>query len=332
MNITRIFSDSEQLCLALIRGEASALWWFCTSRLVFLSDWRDQHAISAFVLPIFSSDLMCYIARLGKISPRNFFVAYGLHLPLQLWLVVTAGLTFLNFAWWVASNPNHIADDSGSVCYAIVRWLVTRYLTLFRLRCKVNGAINLPTGPKILAANHPNATDMFFLPRLLPERLYVLAQGNLFNLPIFGWLLSRAGQIPVWPERRALAFEKACELLRQGRTILIFPEGKLNPAQIPMQAGTGAVRMSLVTGAPIIPIGIYVADKDALCLNFRSKTSLHTGRWQVRGWCSFQFGETWDPSREEIPDGGLPAARYLTDLLMEKIYMLAHAASKEHDL
>jgi len=74
------------------------------------------------------------------------------------------------------------------------------------------------------------------------------------------------------------------------------------------------------------------SDSEQLCLNFHSKTSLHTGRWQVRGWCSFQFGETWDPSREEIPGGGLPAARYLTDLLMVKIYKLAHAASEEHDL
>ena len=430
MNINRRFSDSERLCIALIHGDASALWWFRTPRLVFPSDWRDQYANSAFVrqlgivgpevlvsllvaqlfkkvipghtsmiaggnrfgfalgtlvmafstilgsqvafwlarrcglnvinrlasstfiarwdrlvayqgsvfflstfmLPIFPSDQICDIGGPGEISLRNFFVAFGLHLHFQLWLIVTAGLTILNFAWVVTSNPNHIADDSGPLCYAIVRWLVTRYLALFQLRSKVKGAINLPTGPKILAANHPNATDTFFLPCILPERLYALAQGNLFNLPIFGWLLSRAGQIPVWPERRALAYEKACELLRQGRTILIFPEGKLNPAQFPMQAGTGAVRMSLVTGAPIIPIGIYVADRDTFCLNFRSKTSSHTGRWQVRGWCSFQFGEAWDPSREEIPGGGLPAARYLTDLLMEKIYRLVHAASEEHEL
>jgi hypothetical protein len=87
--------------------------------------------------------------------------------------------------------------------------------------------------------------------------------------------------------------------------------------------------MSLATGAPIIPIGIHVAEKDALCLSYRSKSGVHTGRWQVRGCCSFQFGETWNPSREALPGGALPPARILTAMLMEKIYTLVHAAGEE---
>ena len=444
MNIPRTFLGSKPLQFALIAGSASALWWFRSPLLVFLSTLRDQQAISVFVrqmgmagpavlfsllvaqvflavipghtlmiaggyvygfaqgalltatstilgsqlafwltrrcgrnvvkclasptaiarwdrlaahqggmfffftfvLPFFPSDLMCYIAGLGKVSPRSFFVAnvfgrlpcaivltligaYGLQLPLHIWLVVAAGYTLVFFVWRVYSRPNHLVVDSGASCYAIVCWLAKCYLASFRLRCKVKGALILPDGPKILAANHPNATDAFFLPCILPERPYLLAQGNLFNLPILGWLLSRAGQIPVWPERRALAFEKACELLRQGHTIWIFPEGKLNPAQSPIRAGTGAVRMSLTTGAPIIPVGIHVADKDTRCLSYHSKTGVHTGQWQVRGCCSFQFGETWYPSRELLPGEDLLPARNLTAMLMDKIYILAHTASEE---
>lgn len=222
-----------------------------------------------------------------------------------------------------------ILDDSGDSCYSIVRWLAKCYIALFHLRCSVKGTLILPAGPKILTANHPNATDAFFLPGILPERLYMLVQGNLFDLPILGWLLSRSGQIPVCPDRRAMSFQQACELLRQGRTIFLFPEGKLNRVGGPIQAGTGAVRMSLATGAPIIPIGIHLADKDALCLRHRTKTGMHTGRWQVSGCCIFQFGEAWNPACEVTSAKGKQAARYLTAMLMDKIYTLAQAASEE---
>jgi 1-acyl-sn-glycerol-3-phosphate acyltransferase len=255
--------------------------------------------------------------------------AYSLHLPLQVWHVLVVGSTGLFFAWWFLSWRKPSVDDQGARYYAVVRWLAKGYLALFGLRCKVKGTLALPAGPKILAANHSNATDPFFLAHILTERLHIMMQGSLFNLPFLGLLLSQSGQIPVWPECRASAFEQACELLRQGRTIWIFPEGRLNPSGAQLQAGTGAVRMSLATGAPIIPIGIHVADRDALCLSYRSKTGRHTGRWQVRGCCSFQFGEAWDPSSEVVPGGDLPPARFLTPMLMEKIYTLAHVAREE---
>lgn len=302
-----------------------------------------------FILPIFPSDLMSYIAGMGKVSPRTFFVvnffgrlpcaiclsligAYGFHLPLLFWLVIFTGLTVLFIAWLVYSRRSQVVVDPGARCYAILRWLLKCYLGLFRLRYTVKGTSIMPAGSKILAANHPNATDAFFLPCILHERLYVLVQGSLFNLPIIGRLLDRAGQIPVWPGSRSLAFEKACQLLRQGHTVVIFPEGKLNPDQSPLQAGTGAVRMSLATGAPIIPVGLHVADKDTVCLRHCSKTNLHAGRWQVRGCCSFQFGEAWNPSCEVINDEGLPPARQLTEILMGKIYTLAYAASEGEEI
>lgn len=301
-----------------------------------------------FMLPIFPSDLMCYIAGLGKVSPRSFFIAnllgrlpcpiilslvgaHGLHLPILLWLAFAAGYILLFAVWLFYSRTNHGAEYPGANCYAIIRGLARCYLALFRLRSKVEGETVLPPGPKILAANHPNATDAFFLPCVLPERLYILIQGNLFNIPVIGQLLSGAGQIPVQVKRRDLAFEEACELLRQGRTILIFPEGILNPARSSIQAGTGAVRISLATGAPIIPIGIHVADRDALSFGYRSANGVHTGRWQVRGCCSFHFGEAWYPSGEVVPEGGLSTARYLTAVLMEKIYSLAQAARTGND-
>ena len=72
----------------------------------------------AFVLPIFPSDLMCYAAGLGKVSPRKFLAAniagrsicavaitmigvYGFRPPWQFWAAVLGG-TALLFCWWWA--------------------------------------------------------------------------------------------------------------------------------------------------------------------------------------------------------------------------------------
>jgi uncharacterized membrane protein YdjX (TVP38/TMEM64 family) len=70
----------------------------------------------AFVLPIFPSDLMCYVAGLGTISARRFFIAnvlgrsccaffitmigmYGMHPPLEFWIVAILGISGF-FAGW----------------------------------------------------------------------------------------------------------------------------------------------------------------------------------------------------------------------------------------
>lgn len=77
-----------------------------------------------FVLPIFPSDLMCYVAGLGKISPRDFFVAnllgrslcavsitligaFGFHPPLWFWISVIVSMTAF-FAGWAIYKKMHV--------------------------------------------------------------------------------------------------------------------------------------------------------------------------------------------------------------------------------
>jgi uncharacterized membrane protein YdjX (TVP38/TMEM64 family) len=80
----------------------------------------------AFVLPIFPSDLMCYVAGLGKISPRDFFVAnllgrslcaisitligaFGFHPPLWFWIAVIVSMTVF-FAGWAIYKKAHVHE------------------------------------------------------------------------------------------------------------------------------------------------------------------------------------------------------------------------------
>ena len=99
------------------------------------------------------------------------------------------------------------------------------YVALFALKHRVKGLENLPPGAKILAANHPNISDAFQLPLLLEDRLTIVAQASQFRAIVLGWILTHSGAIPVHNGRGREAFELSCQALREGKTVLIFPEG-----------------------------------------------------------------------------------------------------------
>lgn len=144
--------------------------------------------------------------------------------------------------------------------------------TLLRLSMRIvsRGHERLPrTGPFILVGNHLSYLDPIAVAYVLLLRgrraPHFLAKESLFRVPLFGWLLWRVGQIPVYrgggsneePLRAARA------LLEAGQTLLIFPEGTLtrDPDLWPMRGKPGAVRLALETGAPIYPIAHWGVDR-----------------------------------------------------------------------
>ena len=84
-----------------------------------------------------------------------------------------------------------------------------------------------------------------------------LAKASLFKNPILGWFLRTSGQIPV--ERAGsqshAAIRAAEQLVEKGRRVIVYPEGSLtrDPDLWPMRGKTGAVRIALERGIPLIP-------------------------------------------------------------------------------
>lgn len=200
------------------------------------------------------------------------------------------------------------------------------YQTATFQRRRVIGKDRLPPGAKIVAANHPNPTDAYHFPFVLDGKFYSLIAGTSFSLPVVGWLMTRCGQIPVHKDQKTKALDQACVRLRQGQTVLIFPEGRLNPDHLPLKVGTGAVRMSLISGAPIIPVGIYVPEKCLHTRNVPFDGRVDKRRYQVGGCCYIQIGEPWYPAWESGSLGHAYSPRELTTILMEKIDTLAYQA------
>jgi len=124
------------------------------------------------------------------------------------------------------------------------------------------------TGGCILAFNHISHID----PLLAAHFVYdhgrlprYLAKSGLFRNKALGGFLRAAGQIPVERlSRNAIgAFDAAVQAVRDGECVIVYPEGTLtrDPNLWPMTGKSGAARIALETGCPVIPIGQWGAQQ-----------------------------------------------------------------------
>jgi 1-acyl-sn-glycerol-3-phosphate acyltransferase len=206
----------------------------------------------------------------------------------------------------------------------VFRFALRSYSVLCNRTCNLDGAHHLPAGPKIIAMNHTVGHDPLHLLLVLNEQPYFLLQDGLFEIPLIGRLLKETGQIPVHrgTGRAREAMTQACTMLREGKTIAIFPEGREVPAGQRIQAKTGVVRMAIETGVPIVPLGLYVPPEKLTMLNFHWNGCERTGAWQFSGQSYMRFGPTWMPNAQ----ADLHAQ---TDELMDRIYSLVAEAERE---
>ncbi|HPD42353.1 MAG TPA: lysophospholipid acyltransferase family protein [Anaerolineae bacterium] len=154
--------------------------------------------------------------------------------------------------------------------------------TWLLLRLNLQRGEPLPPGPRLLVANHPTTIDSFFVAWLAGGPACILITEDAFKVPLFGAYLRHAGHVPVVSGRGREAFTQAQAALEAGRTVIIFPEGDLSPREGLCQAHSGAARLALLTGVPVIPIGIYlpwegIRFREALC-----GTRAVMSRWPVQ--------------------------------------------------
>jgi 1-acyl-sn-glycerol-3-phosphate acyltransferase len=129
--------------------------------------------------------------------------------------------------------------------------------TKMALNLDVSYQGEIPEGPKIWVANHPTTMDPLMLISIVPEKMSVLTTGGAFGVPVIGRYLRHSGHIPVVRGSGQNALDKAAEYLLDGRSVGIFPEGALSPMEGGFkQPRTGAARLALASGVPVIPLGI----------------------------------------------------------------------------
>ncbi|MDH5523399.1 MAG: 1-acyl-sn-glycerol-3-phosphate acyltransferase [Desulfobulbaceae bacterium] len=132
--------------------------------------------------------------------------------------------------------------------------------TLIGIEVEVVGMERLAGNrPYIFAANHQSQVDIFVLQGYFAYDFRWLAKLELFQVPVFGEGMRRAGHIPVdrAHSRNALkSLDEAAKRIADGTSVVIFPEGTRSPdgRLLPFKGGTMA--LAIKAGVPVVPVGI----------------------------------------------------------------------------
>ncbi len=227
-------------------------------------------------------------------------------------------------ARWPVPVPSRDWYDPQGGLIPLLRTVFWLYRVLLVGSVHVMGQENNLPGPRILVSNHARVSDPFLLPSTLGN-YRGLTQIESFTIPFFGWLLARSGQIPITPGRGRQAMARAAEQLTQGRTILIYPEGRLSHGAEMVRAKTGVARLAYQSGAPILPVAVHVPAKYCRTVHGHMYGRPTLGVWQVGGPAWIAIGEPWQPFADRASVSATDLRR-VTDEAMSRVRRLLDQA------
>jgi 1-acyl-sn-glycerol-3-phosphate acyltransferase len=147
-------------------------------------------------------------------------------------------------------------------------WIVVPLTSLFAKMEIIDGHKLPREGAYVLAPSHSSEFD----PLIVAVAVWrmgraprFMAKESLFKVPVLGWALRSTGMVPVARTSSAAAARQTIEaskvLVEHGRGVVVYPEGTLtrDPDLWPMRGKTGAVRLALADGLPLIPMAHWGA-------------------------------------------------------------------------
>jgi len=160
-----------------------------------------------------------------------------------------------------ASAPVRRRRREKTLLWHAIAALCLPLLTMMARFPVIDGEKLPKTGAFILAPNHYSEIDPVIMGRFMWKLGRVprfLAKASVFRVPVLGAVLRWSGQIPVEREGRGRSdapLKAAQQLVDRELAVIIYPEGSLtrDPDLWPMRGKSGAVRMALQAGVPIIP-------------------------------------------------------------------------------
>ncbi|MFZ5608065.1 MAG: lysophospholipid acyltransferase family protein [Pseudomonadota bacterium] len=176
-------------------------------------------------------------------------IAFNLFFYLWTALVSISGAPMLVLPRRVASGVQRFW--AHGVLWAL-KWLVG-------ITYRVEGHAYAPSGPVLVAGNHQSSWETLAFYVLLDDPAYVLKR-ELIWLPFFGWIGWRTGQIPIDRKGGAKALRQmlkaADKAVRQGRPVVIFPEGTRAPVGAPRPYQPGVAGLYRHLGLPVVPMAV----------------------------------------------------------------------------
>jgi 1-acyl-sn-glycerol-3-phosphate acyltransferase len=204
---------------------------------------------------------------------RGLWLAYGLWF--SYWLIL---ITIIIAGFIVLIKP---FDRHGALGRKFASLWAKVLLKVVHIPIRVEGLEHLLPGQTyVFAANHRSQFDIFVLLAILPGDYGWVAKKSLFQIPIFGQAMTRLGNISV--DRSNLkdaikSLNEAADLIKRGRSIIIFPEGTRATSRELLPFKKGVFIMAQKAGQPIVPISI----NGTMAIQPRGSLHLRPGPVQV---------------------------------------------------
>lgn len=213
----------------------------------------------------------------------------------------------------------------SNFAFVLVAMVLAPILRLM-FNIKTTGKENLPQGGYILVGNHLSYLDPFsfaYSVYIHMKRVpHYLAKESIFRIPIIGKILPKVGQIPVYRGGKSNEepLRAAKEYLKAGQVVVVFPEGTLtrDPDQWPMRGKSGAIRLAVELGLPIIPCGQWGVQE--VLGNYSKKfrpNPFHTVRVKIGKPMFFRELENKTPSAKELSDATDKVMREISGIVGE---------------
>jgi 1-acyl-sn-glycerol-3-phosphate acyltransferase len=183
--------------------------------------------------------------------------------------IFIVGHTVVIYTWTIAATLLFgilailvsFLSKKGDSVHHVARIWGRGILWVSGVRVRISGLENIdPKSSCIVMANHLSQFDIPVLLSSMPFQFRWLAKAELFKIPIFGRGMRGAGYISIDRSDRKSAFqslERAAKSIRDGTSVMIFPEGTRSPDGGLLPFKKGGFVLAVDAGVPIIPLVIF---------------------------------------------------------------------------
>jgi len=209
----------------------------------------------------------------------------------------------------------------SKLLYKAGRIIIGSYARLM-LKMDVHWHASLPRGPVLFAANHPSTTDPIFIHLITKQPMSVMINSKIFSIPVLGAYMRKMQQIEVigGKGQSEQVLKQAVRILASGRSVVIFPEGAISPADGFAPVRSGVARLALQSGVPVVPIGIHLRDENCKRVPTMLDGEPDIITWYLRGPYAITVGR---PLHFQGDADDRPLVRTIAETVMEHIRALS---------
>ncbi|MBB4955691.1 1-acyl-sn-glycerol-3-phosphate acyltransferase [Agrobacterium vitis] len=168
---------------------------------------------------------------------------------LILWMAVLWPIYFL--------LPRKLAYRVPKAWASMNHWLMK---TIVGTTFEIEGLENIPDSGYILAPKHQSFWDTYALLPWLDDPVFILKR-ELMMIPVFGWYAAKLRMIPVnrggKGKEMVKVMQRAAEEMRNGRQLIIYPEGTRRPPGAEPVYKFGIARLYRDLKVPVLPVAMH---------------------------------------------------------------------------